>query len=436
MLNAKNKTALLATTFACGLLSATAASADLGDAINGLSASEQALFDEGKALFEKDFTPNEGLGPLYNETSCVACHGGGGVGGWDPDGTTFNVTHFGIREPGADRFYPAHELGGPVQQKRTIAGHPERPDCNVQADTPPEFLQPFVPGMIISKRFTPGVFGFGLIDAVSDKEILKYVGKKPWKAPGVIGAANYGREMQSVARALTFTLDQGPRTMPVGPSRIGRFGWKSQTATLMQFTQEPFGIELGVTTPFFQRENTPGLDPLPAECAPTQSPDDIDGQQSLRLFYFQALVAPPERGDVGFREVIGEVVFAGIGCTDCHRRKMRTAKKYYAPAPNGDQVRIPALENKVFYPYSDLLIHDMGAENDDRRQMGAASGRFWRTTPLWGIGQKTNFWHDGSITTLEGTIDAHAGEGSWSRDAYNRLPGFLQNWVIRFMESL
>ncbi|MCP4502673.1 MAG: hypothetical protein GY822_22230 [Deltaproteobacteria bacterium] len=442
MMNIFSKTSALAlfvSTLVAGPVLAT-----LGDPVSGLTAEESALFAEGQLLFEKDFTPNEGLGPLYNATSCVACHGGGATGGWDPDGVTNNVTHFGITYE--NRFYEAHESGGPVKQAKSVAGHPQRPNCTMDPETPESVAQ-WIPGMIFSSRQTPGVFGFGLLDAVSDKKILKYSGKKRWKAPGVIGVANWGVEMEGVSRALAFSLDQAPspgvplwlesvRTQVTGARRVGRFGWKSQTATLFQFSAEPFAIELGISSPFFERENAPGLAPIPEECASSAGPDDVDSSQSLRLFYFQALLAPPERGDVGFRERVGEIVFGAVGCTDCHRRKMKTSNRYFAPDADGNATRVHALENKVFYPYSDLLLHDMGEENSDYRPMGGASGRFWRTTPLWGLGQRTNFWHDGSITDLESTIAAHEGEGSWSAQAYDRLPGFLKRWVLKFMESL
>jgi CxxC motif-containing protein (DUF1111 family) len=410
------------------------AQAGIGDPLPGLTSEELALFNAGKAQFERDFTPTEGLGPLYNRTSCAACHGLPVTGGSDPEGTDNNVTHFGIRS--STRFYEAHELGGPVKQGISIAGQPGAETCGLAPEIP-EFLQPFVPGMITSRRHTPPVFGFGLIDGISDKRLTDFAGKKPWKRSDVIGGANFGVEMEGLGRFRGFTLDQVPRTQVTGAPRVGRFGWKSQTGTLVQFSAEPFNIELGITSPFFKRENQPSLNPLPPECLVANSPvNDADGSMSRDLYYFQAFIAPPERGSTGFKEFLGEVAFHAIGCADCHRKTQKTTNDYYAPWPDGTAHRVAALSNKTFHPFSDFLVHDMGAANNDQRQMGTAGGEFWRTTPLWGLRHKVEMWHDGSITELDDAIAAHGGEGERSRDLYFVLPQFVQDWVDMFMESL
>lgn len=417
-------------------LAAIPARAQLDVPLPGLTAEELAMFEEGKELYQHDFTVAEGLGPLFNRTSCVACHFAGGVGGSEV-GTANNVTHFGVEHEG--RFLDSFEHGGPVQQLRSFKSEGIVDDvgeaCMLDPDTLPTEEQ--MPGLITSLRHTPPVFGFGLIDAIPDEEILKYEGRKSWKKPGVLGLANWGVELESLRPFPAVTVIR-PRTVPSGAPRVGRFGWHGATATLFQFSTEPFNIELGVSTPFFPRENHPnGAGQLPEECrVPGAQPNDTASVLSTKLYLFQALLAAPARGPITEQVVRGEEVFKAIGCTDCHRKQMKTVKDYYATWPDGSARRIEALSNKTFEPWSDFLTHDMGPEMDDHRHQGRATGRFWRTTPLWGLRFKTNMLHDGSAVTFDQAIDAHGGEGTWSRDAYFDLPEADKEALDAFLASL
>ena len=403
--------------------------APAGAPLPGLTPEELLKFQEGKALFEHDFTPAQGLGPLFRAQSCVACHFGPATGGGDPT-TTENVTHYTVRN--GDQFFQAFEIGGPVQQHKSIKQLPGGSACQLEPDVVPLSQ----PGVGTSPRHTPPVFGFGLLDAVSDADILTWEGAQAWKAPGVYGVANWGVELEGLGKLRAFNLDGG-RTQPIGPGRVGRFGWKAQTPTLFQFTNEPFNIELGVTSPFWPRENTPNGAQPPAECRLPNQPNDVNSQQTLPLYYFQAFLAAPERGPITPPTVmLGEQVFRRVGCDDCHRETLRTVKDYYAPWPDGTVRRVAALSDKVLKPYSDLLIHDMGTGLEDVRPMGRASGRMWRTTPLWGLRHKTRYLHDGSAGTVEDAILVHGGEGQWSRDAYVALTAQEKLQLKAFLDSL
>jgi CxxC motif-containing protein (DUF1111 family) len=383
--------------------------APAGQPLPGLTAEELAKFQQGQALFAHDFTPQEGLGPLFRAQACSTCHISPVVGGADPT-TNENVTHFTVRNGQSETFFQAFEFGGPVQQHKSIKGMAGT-GCQLEPDQLPQ-----VPGVGTSPRHTPPVFGFGLLDAVSDDDIREWEGKKSWKAPGVLGVANWGVEMEGLEPLLAFTLDRTP--------------------TLFQFTSEPFNIELGVTTPFFPRENTPNGAQPPAECRLANQPNDTGSQQTLLLYYFQAFLAAPERGPITQDVIKGEKLFEQVGCDDCHRASLRTVKDYYAPWPDGSVHRVDALSGKVLRPYSDLLIHDMGDALEDVRPMGRASGRFWRTTPLWGLRHKTRYLHDGSADTVEDSILVHGGEGQWSRDAYLRLSAEERSQLKAFLDSL
>lgn len=401
----------------------------IGAPVPGLTAQQQALFAAGKAAYEKEFTVPEGLGPMFRGKSCAECHGFPVTGGQDPAGTDNNVTHFMIENQG--NWFLALEFGGPVIQHRTIATEPGGAACPLQ----PEVVPP-MPGVRTSLRHTPPVFGFGLLDAVPDKEILSWQGRKPWKDPAVLGVANWGIEIESLVQLQAFSFDIS-RRQPAGIARVGRFGWKSQTGTLWQFTTEPFNIEMGISTPFFPRENTPDGSPLPAACValgPGQ-PNDTGSQNSLRLFHFQALLGAPPNKPLTPKALYGAFLFKAVGCADCHRPRMTTGT-YHLANLDGSVQPVAALSNKEIFPYSDLLIHDMGPGLEDGRVMGRASGRFWRTTPLWGNRFKTRFLHDGRAATIDEAIDLHGGESAHSTAKYEQLTDAQEAALLEFIEGL
>lgn len=401
----------------------------IGSPIAGLTASELAQFANGKAVFEHAFTPQEGLGPLFNQAACSTCHLSPVTGGAD-NGNTNNVTHYMVFN--GDNIYAGFEFGGPVLQKASIAGMPGAGTCALAPDS-----LPAIPQLRTSNRNTPPVFGFGLLDAVADEEILEWAGSRPFKDPSVLGMPNGGVELAAVGRYLGFALDAAARTQPLGAFRVGRFGWKAQTGTLFQFSNEPFNIELGVTSPYFKRENTPNGQPVPAECqVPGKQPNDVNSTNSIALYQFQALLAPPPPKQLTPTAAYGGVLFFTTGCAQCHRPTLKTAPAYYMAQADGTVKKVEALSNKLIAPYSDLLVHDMGPGLEDGRVMGLASGLFWRTTPLWGIRFKKQYLHDGSALTEHDAIIRHGGEGTVSTNRYLALSHHQQQALIEFVESL
>jgi CxxC motif-containing protein (DUF1111 family) len=420
------------TAFAIILTASVAAHAQLDNPVAGLTPEELEYFNEGKALFQHEFTVAEGRGPLYNAHSCATCHFQGGVGGGE-EGTAHNVFHFGIEDN--ERFFDGFEFGGPVRQQHSLAEEhdPDMGMCMLQPDVIPVG---FVPELIVAHRHTPPVFGFGLIDALPDDEIRQYEGRQVFKNQSVLGVANWGTELEGTEPLQAFSLIQ-PRIQPTGIPRVGRFGWHAPVATLFQFSTEPFNIELGVSTPFFPRENHPqGFAPLPPECRFDTQPNDANSQKSELLYLFQAFTAPPPRGPQTAAVHAGEETFKQVGCTDCHREKHHTAADYFAMWPDGSAHRVAALSDQDFSPWSDFLTHDMGPLLDDHRYQGRVDGAFWRTTPLWGIRFRTEYLHDGSATSIDDAIAAHGGEGSASRDAYFALSPKKQADLDAFLDSL
>jgi CxxC motif-containing protein (DUF1111 family) len=135
-------------------------------------------------------------------------------------------------------------------------------------------------------------------------------------------------------------------------------------------------------------------------------------------------LAPPPRGPINAQALLGQVVFASIGCTGCHRANLTTGSN-----PVG------ALNKVAFHPYSDFLLHDMGNLGDGISQ-NLATGKLMRTAPLWGLRRVTTYLHDGRATTLDAAILAHDGQGKKARNRYAALPGYEKNWLTAFLNSL
>ncbi len=406
---------------------------NIGDPLPGLSAEELAVFNAGRDRFEHEFTAHEGVGPFMNATSCVHCHSQPVAGGSE-DGVADNVQNFGVVDQG--RFFESHEVGGPVIHRMSLesAGVADRGDCHEA----PEQVPVGVPESILSLRHPPPLFGDGLIDAMTDDEILSSMhGHK--RVHGVYGAPNWNVEAEGHRPFPGVTLIR-PRTVVSGAPRVGRFGWKSQDSSLFFFTSEAMQNEVGMTTPFHDRESHPnGLDTdqLPDECkiADTQA-NDLHMESSILIMDFMAMLAPPSRGAITHQVHEGEEVFRDIGCEDCHTKEHHTMHDYYAPWPGGTSHRIGALSHKTFQPFSDFLIHDLGDDNGDQRYQGRAASNFFRTTPLWGLRFKTSYLHHGLAQTFDEAVAAHGGEAAGSRDAYFGLSHRDAEAIDAFLGSL
>jgi CxxC motif-containing protein (DUF1111 family) len=416
------------------------------------------LFARGKDRFLHQFAPEEGLGPLYNETSCQTCHGGvGGVpGGPDPLGlgSTHNVNHVGFDNHGF--FDPMPDVGGSLLSRRSIAadGFPRCKMLGLQG----------APGTatIRSTRNTPAVFGLGLVDAMPDAEILA---RQNLGIDGIRGVANWGIEIQALE---SVPNPLSPVVRPFGPPRVGRFGWKAQTATLEQFSAEPLNTELGLSGPYFPQEHTDrgpryvgqlpnacnvsvprGCEPVlvstltrPSVACLAESPDDEGSEIALAIYHFQALLAPPPRLPATQDVEAGERAFFKVGCQNCHVPDAHTGPRYEMLVSDGSTVRVPPLEDVTFHPYTDFLLHDMGtALADDEgktvgRVQGRARGNMWRTTPLWGARFKVTYLHDGRTKDLAAAISAHGGEGTVARDRFEALSPAERAEIVDFLLSL
>jgi len=359
-----------------------------GDPLPGLTVEQTNLFLDGKDDFEHVEDVAGGLGPIFNRDSCVACHSSPATGG----ASSINVTRFGMTVNG--KFDSLDSLGGSLLQENAIT-----PEAQ-------EFV-PSIANVVIQRNSTP-LFGLGLIDAISDSEIVRNARAYPNER--IKGRVGWVTDVVS------------------GKRMAGRFGWKAQQATVLGFAADAYRNEMGVTNRYFPTENAPNgsADKLAKtdfvqdpEDAPATGLADFEKVANFMLF----LAAPPVTKPTP-ATASGRMLFDVAACSLCHTPTMRTGYS-----------KIAALNNKEVRLYSDLLLHDMGSLGDGIVQE-TATGRDFRTAPLWGIAQSAPYLHDGRAVTIDEAIKGHEGEGKVSKDRYLKLNKVQQKLLTDFVLSL
>ena len=344
------------------------------------SGSPEYLVARGAALFATNFLPTDGLGPLFNATSCLSCHHTPSAGGMGADGLA-TVIRVGRLSPTG--FDPLVGHGGPIVRAHSVAelGQP----CDLPLGIPAGVN-------MTSIRNTPPLFGSGLIDALPDEVIL--AGAVP-RGHGVHGRPHLVRDAQ-------------------GRERVGRFGWKADTATLLQFVADAFRNELGLTNPLAPIDLIPVGRGSSQRCAGAADAPEDDGTTVMAVTaYLAALPPPAPLADLP----PGVGVFTAIGCAACHTPSLQL----------GDR-QVPL--------YSDLLLHDLGPDLDDKVVQGQAAGRDWRSTPLWGLGARPRLLHDGRAQTIAAAIMAHGGEATSAVRHFMSLSSTARDTVLTFLRSL
>ena len=361
-----------------------------GDPLPGLTVDLQSAFAAGLEEFTNVETPATGLGPIFNNVSCVACHSVPSAGG----SSDILVTRFGRMVHG--QFDPMIDQGGSLLQLFAI-------NPAAQEVIPRE-------ANIIAHRQSTPLFGLGLIEAIPDNTIAQYAHQP--KPDGVRGRAAMVEDIVS------------------GQLRVGRFGWKAQQATLLAFAGDAYLNEMGITSRFFPVENAPnGNELLLAEFDLTADPEDqvdpvTDKSDIDHAADFMRYLAPPPRPAPTLVARQGEAIFGQVGCAICHVPVLQTG-------PNA----IAALNRKPVNLYSDLLLHDMGSLGDGIAQADAGTHEM-RTAPLWGVGSSAPYLHDGRARNLDEAVRAHDGEATPSRNRYSRLSAMQRSQLMAFLESL
>ncbi len=382
----------------------------------GLSA--RIRFADGDEVFEEFFRPDNGLGPDFNADGCNACHVNNGRqaaplrNGYVGIGPVVHVS-----APGAGTDERPFELPGYGTRLQTYAVEGEaeaqvnvlweelpgtHPDGTAYSLRTPTVSVVGRLGMLpvdaeVSLRIPPQVAGPGLLEFVPDVDILALADPDDADGDGISGRVQWAP-----------TVD-GSELL------IGRHGWKAENFDLAHQSAGALADDIGVGT---------SLMPVDGEIEIT------DAQLADLAFYVEALAIPAGR-DIDDPDVIaGAVLFESIGCAGCHTPQLRTGS-----------TNTPELDDLVIYPFTDLLLHDLGPGLDDGRPVLQASGAEWRTAPLWGVGlleTVNGHWsllHDGRARSVEEAILWHAGEAEAVTQRFMELSAADRARVIRFVES-
>ncbi len=364
----------------------------LGVPLAGLDSASLASFRSGARLFGTPANPPQGLGPVFTENSCQACHRDGAPGG---SGRRL-VTRIGAVVNGV--FDPLLEYGGPSIQNNGIGVFH---GVNFVGEVVPK------QATIVAERRTIPLFGLGLVDAIPAEAIQNLASQQQSFMPLTAG------QVSIVVDAAT------------GNPSVGKFGWKAQEPTLQNFVADAMTNELGVTNPIFPSENCPqGNCALLAANPALNNPNDPNGAALQQFTFYVLCLAPPPRGPSNPSVVAGQAIFANIGCANCHTPTWETGLSPIAP-----------LNNVTFSPFSDFLLHDMGSLGDGIVQNQAGPHQM-RTAPLWGLRFEGAYLHDGRAETVAQAILAHDGQGQLSRNAFASLTAGQQAQLLAFLNSL
>jgi CxxC motif-containing protein (DUF1111 family) len=403
---------------------------------------DATMAQAGQVLFLHEWTPRDpltaggdGLGPVFNATSCVSCHHRGGIGGSGE--AKHNVTMFTVQS-GADGAKPrqgvVHIFATKYYQETLAQVHPSLPaiahptleqvvdyssgrNRSIGCSPPPPTIArgvlriPFVRGVDLSQRNTPALFGAKLIDELPEQAII--AGEKMERLKAGLATA----DSESVPSGRALRLADG---------RVGRFGWKAQTASLAEFVQAACANELGLGNPGQAQ-------PRPLSRPSYQAPGaDLTAEQCEQLTAFVAsLPRPverlPEAAGAAEEARSGKKLFRTIGCADCHTPDLGSVEGIY----------------------SDLLLHRMGAplvgggsyhepppQLPDVPRGEEPRADEWRTPPLWGVADSAPYLHDGRAPTLQEAIRLHGGQAANAAQRFAKLNPAEQGQLLAFLKTL
>ncbi|WP_333820546.1 di-heme oxidoreductase family protein [Ohtaekwangia sp.] len=406
-------------------------------AFPNLTAARESVHSIGDGAFGQTFVSapapiNPGLGPIFNNVSCTSCHINDGRGKPPLDGEQISSLLIRVSIPGTDAHggpNPAPGFGGQLQQRAIFGVSPEAlvkityteqqysfaDGATYSLQTPTYTLEnPYIPlpaGLMLSPRVAPPVFGLGLLEAVDEADIVALADENDTNDDGISGKPNYA-----------WNIVEGKKT-------LGRFGWKAANPSILQQSAGAYNEDMGITSFVFPKESSAG------QIQYDGRDDEYEVSDSLLYavaFYIRTLAVPARRDADNTTVLRGKQLFTQAKCAACHVPRMRTKVN----------VAFPEISNQVIFPYTDMLVHDMGTGLADNRPDYDANGQEWRTAPLWGIGLTKvvnghqNFLHDGRARTLMEAIMWHGGEAEQSKEYVGTLSGSDRDALIKFLESL
>lgn len=419
-------------------------------------------FKVGNGIFKKIWVSapastkaSDGLGPLYNARSCQRCHLKDGRGhppkaNWPEDDSVSMFLRLSIPPETEEQkaLLASHKLnvipeptyGGQLQDL-SVQGHDAEGKMHITYEEVPVELSggehaslrkptykvenlgygPLHPKVMLSPRIAPQMLGLGLLEAIPEAQILANEDKRDKDSDGISGQA------------------QMVWSVKTNKAVLGRFGWKAGNPTVAQQSAGAFAGDMGLSNPLVKGgfgectqkqtfcRNAPNGE--------TERYSNLEvGQEmfDLVVFYAQNLAVPKRRDHDAPDVLRGKEIFNMVGCSSCHQPKFKTGKLDGAPHLSG----------QLIWPYTDLLLHDMGEGLADNRPEGVANGQEWRTAPLWGIGLTpivnghSFYLHDGRARNLLEAILWHGGEAQAARDAVTQISPEERADLIRFVGSL
>lgn len=405
-------------------------------AIDGMSARDEYIHELGDAAFEQTFVTapapiNSGLGPVFNNVSCISCHHNDGKGtptlgfatssmllrisvaGEDAHGGPLAAPGFGVQLQDQAIFGKQPEVHIAIYYTDKTVTYPDGSSV-ILRDPVYTLTNSYIPlpaSYMLSPRMAPPVFGAGLLENVPESTILSYADESDKNNDGISGKANYV---------------YNPYTQK---TELGRFGLKANNPNILVQVAGAYNQDIGISSNIFKEESS--KDQSQSDGI-TDDPELADSILNAVAFYVRTLAVPARRNTTDADVKAGEQIFNTINCSGCHKPTIQTRV----------DVTLPYLSNQRIHPYADLLLHDMGDALADDRPDFLATGNEWRTAPLWGIGlfQKTNgipyYLHDGRARTLEEAILWHGGEAEKSKQQFMQLNKTDRDKLIKFLSSL
>jgi CxxC motif-containing protein (DUF1111 family) len=364
----------------------------LDGTLEGLTLEQNAQFLRGDANVNEVFLPSGGLGPTFVSNNCISCHAGDGKGH-----PTTSLIRFGQIDETGNQFL---DQGGPQWQSRAIAGfEPEQ-----------------IPvGATSTKLLPPAFTGLGFLQHVPDQTLIDLADPTDANGDGISGVPHF--------TFIPATIAPNPNAVEIDGKYLCRFGKKGSAYNLLHQTIDAFNQDMGITSIFDPIDVYSGLEIDPE--VSTQKVNDV-------VFYLNTLKAPIQRFQNDEETIEGKNIFNAINCNGCHTSTLTTGYS-----------NIAALSYKEFSPYTDLLLHDMGAVLDDGYTEGHAKTYEWKTPALWGLGLSEDsqggeyfLLHDGRAGSIDEAITMHGGEATNSVQNYQNLSQSEKNALLKFLESL